>query len=122
MNEKLLKLGDFFRSQIDLCAQRAAALSAGGRADEAVFEKVRGNIYDVFRTVLSAAVQACGEDPDAVERFFAERLEKIPQSWEAAREKAMAHNDTEKVFLEEIKLETVSRIRETFTAIWEDET
>ena len=45
-------------------------LRADDRADEAAFEKIRANVYDSFRTVLSVAEKTCGDEEDAVHDFF----------------------------------------------------
>ncbi len=118
MDEKLSNFSNYFETQIALCNRRRDALLADGRADEATFEKVRANIYDIFRTVLSVAVQHCEGHPDAVGQFFLLRLQNIPESWEAAYESAKSHNDTEKICLEQLKLDTVAQIRERFTDLW----
>ena len=80
-------------------------------ADEAVFEKVRENVYDVFRTVLSVAQKQHGGDAAAVRQFFESRLQQIPSAWEASLEKARQHGDEKKALIEEIKLAAVSDIK-----------
>lgn len=119
MEQKISDLNCYFAQQIAICGQRGQALQADDRADEAIFEKVKANVYDIFRTVFSVAVQTCKEDPDAVQRFFALRLEQIPTSWAAALEEAKRHDDAVKMRLEQIKLDTVGAIRENFAKIWE---
>lgn len=119
MEQKISDLNCYFAQQIAMCGQRGQALQADDRADEAIFEKVKANVYDIFRTVFSVAVQTCKEDPDAVQRFFALRLEQIPTSWAAALEEAKKHDDAVKMRLEQIKLDTVGAIRENFVKIWE---
>ena len=58
MEGKAAALDRWFEERIALCAQRRQALLADDRGDEATFEKVRANVYDIFRTVLSAAGKA----------------------------------------------------------------
>lgn len=118
MNEKQLKFQKFFEEQIALCEQRGGQLLADGREDEATFEKIKGNIYDIFRTVWAVAVKSCADD-EQVEGFFRLRLEQIPASWLMAYEKAKEHDDVSKMHLEQTKLDAVQRIREEFTRIWE---
>lgn len=120
MEEKISAFAAFLDEHVALCAHQAQVLRADGRADEANFEKVRGNIYDIFRTVLRVAREQCGSDADALRRFFAERLAQIPASWRASLEKAETHADTAKVHLEQLKLDTVREIDAQFARIWED--
>ncbi len=121
MEEKITAFSEFLDERVAACAQRADALRADGRTDEVTFEKVRGNIYDIFRTVLRVASEQCGTDGDALRRFFAERIEQIPASWRASLEKAESHADTAKAHLEQLKLDAVRDIEAHFARIWEDE-
>lgn len=99
--------------QIGLCARRRTELLAGQRKDEANFEKIRENIYNVFRTVYEVAGRT---QADAEKRnlFFLQRLEEIPASWRAAYDKAAEHGDETKMHLERLKLDTAWAIRERY--------
>ena len=121
MEQKVKKLNSWFGEKIALCGKRNQELNEDGRTDEAVFEKVKANIYDVFRTVLSVAVKTGKGDPDTVKSFFVQRAEQIPAGWAAALEKAKAHHDAVRMQTEQIKLDTVQEIREKFAKIWEGE-
>lgn len=119
IDQKVSNLNCWFDEKIALCGRRNQELNEDGRADEAVFEKIRSNIYDVFRTVLSVAVKTGSGDENAVKTFFTQRAEQIPAGWAAALEKAKEHNDTVRIQTEQIKLDTVHEIREAFARIWE---
>ena len=80
-HQNIQRMNDFFAERIAGCEQRGTALKADERGDEAVNEKVRANIFDVFRTVLSAAEKAGRGDTKAVRSFFRDRLEIIPSGW-----------------------------------------
>ena len=118
-DQKVRKLNSWFEEKIAQCGRRNQELNEDGRADEAIFEKVKANIYDVFRTVLSVAVKTGNGNPDAVQTFFVQRAEQIPAAWATALEKAKEHNDTVRMRTEQIKLDTVHEIREEFAKIWE---
>ena len=117
--ENVSKMNSYFDEQIALCAQREKALLSEGRMDEANFEKIRANIFDVFRTVLCAAMKAAKGDSQAAKRFFEEKMVQIPANWEAACEKAKLHNDAVRMYIEQIKLDAIREIRETFSKIVE---
>ena len=119
IDQKISKLNSWFDEKIALCGQRNQKLTADERADEAIFEKVKANIYDVFRTVFSVAVRTGNGNADAVKAFFIQRAEQIPASWAAAMEKAREHNDTVRMQTEQIKLDTIDEIREEFAKVWE---
>lgn len=84
MEEKVLQMKAFFEEQLAGCSQRKQALLADEREDEATFEKIKANIYDVFRTALAAGVNTCGQDEAKLSSFFAVRLQQIPSNWVAA--------------------------------------
>ena len=119
IDQKISKLNSWFEEKIALYGKRNQELNGDGRTDEAIFEKIKANIYDVFRTVLSVAVKTGKEDADAVKTFFVQRAEQIPAGWAVALEKAREHNDTVRMQTEQIKLDTVQEILEKFSKIWE---
>ena len=119
MKRKIDEMNLFFEEKMLECEKRKAQLLEDDRADEADFEKIRANIYDVFRTVLSAAHKACGEDEEAVKSFFMTKTEQIPASWRVSLEKAQVHGDERKMCVEKIKLAAAEEIREKFKYVWE---
>ena len=121
MKQRVSKLNSYFEEQIALCEQRGKGLMADDRRDEATFEKVRANVYDIFRTILSVAVKTCKEDPEAVRQFFLRRIEQIPSNWTVSYQQAKQHGDTIKMQIEQIKLDTIDEIKKSFAQIWEEE-
>ena len=119
IEQKVSKLNRYFEEQIAMCNQRNKKLLDDERTDEAAFEKVKANVYDIFRTILSVAVKTSKGDPDAVRRFFVQKTQQIPLSWVTAYEKAKQHNDAVKMRLEQIKLDTIGEIKENFAKTWE---
>ena len=119
IDQKVSELNRWFNEKTEMCSKRNRELNEDGRADEAIFEKVKANIYDVFCTVLSVAVRTANGDEDAVKGFFVQRAEQIPAGWAAALEKAREHNDIARMQTEQIKLDTIHEIRDEFARIWE---
>ncbi len=111
----------YFEARISECEEKRARLLSDDRADEADFEKIRANIFDVFRTVLTAAQKACGEDLEEIRRFFLSRLQQIPSSWYNSLQKAQQYGDAEKIQIESIKIAASEEIESQFTKIWEGE-
>ena len=120
IEQKISKLNSYFDKEISLCKHRSENLLADDRADEAAHEKIKANVYGIFRTILSVAVKTGKGDPDAVRHFFFLKIQQIPSNWTTAYDQARQHDDTVKMQVEQIKLDTVGSIRETFTAIWEE--
>ena len=80
---KVTELNAWFDQQIELCNTQNKKLAADGYKDEAVFEKIKANVYDIFRTILSVAVKTNSTNPDNAKRFFETKLEQIPSGWHA---------------------------------------
>ncbi len=118
MTEKQQRMYQWLSDKILERETRGRYLREDERADEAVFEKIAGNVYEIFRTVLSAADKACPEE-EAAATFFWKRLEQIPSAWEGALTQARAHGDLKKSHVEAIKLQAVAEIRGQFRQIWE---
>lgn len=121
MKERAAKINNYFDQQIDQCNQRIKVMQENERRDEANLEKVRANVYDIFRTILSVAGKTCKEDPVAVKQFFLKKMEQIPANWVTSCEQAEKHGDTVKMTIERIKLDTVAEIRQAFVQTWEEE-
>ena len=120
MNQKIEKFTAYLDAALARCAEQENALITDERKDEAIFEKIRANVYNIFRTVLGVAVDTCGEDTEKIRDFFLQRIDLIPASWHTSYETAKQHNDTAKVQIEEIKLAVVQEIKAEFTKIWEE--
>lgn len=119
MKQKIENMTAYLDAAIARCAEREKALIADERKDEAIFEKIRANVYNIYRTILGVAAQNCGGDEGRVREFFMKQIDHIPASWRATYETAKQHNDTAKVQIEEIKLAVVQEIKTEFTKIWE---
>lgn len=122
MNEKQRKFELYLDEQITECRQRSELLAADERMDEGNFEKVRANVYEIFKTILSAAEKVCGKDDGARKRFFLQKTDEIPANWTTSYEEAKKQGDVEKVYIESIKLDTAREIKEMCMQIWEENT
>ncbi len=120
MNEQQKKMVSYFDDRIAACKQRSELLAADDRKDEGNMEKVRANIYEIFKTILSAAEKVCGEDLSAGKIFFLQKAEQIPENWKISYEKAKRHGDIEKMHIEKTKLDTIQEIKDKFLEIWEE--
>lgn len=60
--KKTAEMDRWLEEKIRRCGRRSQTLRADDRADEAAFEKIRANVYDIFRTVLSVAEKLLARD------------------------------------------------------------
>ena len=121
MNEQQ-KFESYLDEQIAACKQRSKLLAEDDRMDEGKDEKVRANIYEIFKTILSVAERVCGKDDLAKRRFFLQKAEQIPTSWTISYEKAKQNGDVKKMHVESIKLDTIREIKDMCMQIWEETT
>ncbi len=89
------------------------------RKDEADHEKVKTNVYQIFKTVFQVITRQKALELDNIKKLFLEKLETIPANWKTSLESAKKFQDYEKIRIEEIKLQTVEEIQNTFLTIWE---
>lgn len=120
MNKNIQQMNQYLENQITLCNQKAKNLLADDRTDEANFQKIKANVYDIFKTVLSVAQKNGNDNPDLVKNFFLKKTEQILSNWNAAYELAKHHDDTEKMLIEKLKLDTIHEIRNQFLTLWEE--
>lgn len=92
--------------------QEAASLKASGRADEAAFCQIRVNIDEICRTIYTVCERTAGEGE--FRALYLKKLDRLPAAWEASRAAALAHGDSCKAVIEEIKLETLAKNRIQF--------
>ena len=122
MGEQQQKFALYLEEQIAACKERGRLLAADARMDEGNFEKIRANVYEIFKTILSAAERVCGKDDLAKRRFFLKKAEEKPMNWKASYEKAEQHGDVEKMHIERIKIDTIQEIKDRCMQIWEETT
>lgn len=121
MKEQIsIRLNKYFEEQKKICERNNITLFSDNRKDEANFEKIKMNVYDIFHTILTVAEKSCNGDIDKMRKFFSDRIERIPSNWSASFQKAKQFNDVEKMQIEQIKLETVCEIKNQIQLIWEE--
>lgn len=120
MEKKAEQMRTWFDGQIAAYTSRQKELLADDRPDEAAFEKIRANVYDIFRTVLSVGVQNSGGREEAAKAFFLEKLRQIPSAWMASYNQASQNHDGKKMYIEQLKMDTAQEIRLKFSEIWEE--
>ncbi len=116
-DDKLRSMMRYFDENLKDCRAQEEALRAAQRGDEAIFARIRGNVFDIFKTVLGVA-RDHEQDEDALKRFFFGRLESIPRGWEQALQQAEAHADAQRAHIEHIKLQAVRDIRAQAEELW----
>lgn len=115
-SRKVERAQAYFAEELTKYRTEAAALSADGREDEAVFAKIRASVGEIFPSLLNAAQSAAPGDEG---NFVQKRAAQLIASWNSARQRAEQHGDEARAHIETIKLETVAALEAGFCAIWE---
>lgn len=119
IENRISEMNSYFDEQIAACAQRGKKLAADDRGDEATFEKVKANVLDIFRTILSVAVKMGRNDPEKIRQFFVQKTKEIPANWVTAYRHAEQHGDAVKMQIEKIKIDMIEEIKVKFAEVWE---
>lgn len=112
--DKLMKA---LQAKVAEAAQSAAALTAEDRIDDANLEKIRGNVYGIFVSVLQAAEKQSSDNLNQRE-LFERNLERIPSGWCLARDKAWKRGDTVRLVQEDVKLAAIDEVEQAFRELW----
>lgn len=96
-------------------------LSGEDRNDEANHAKVKANIFQIFKTVFLGVANQKALNKEEVKNLFQAKMESIPSNWKKSLENARTFDDMEKAMIEEIKLQTLEEIRNTFLRIWKEQ-
>ena len=112
--DKLMKA---LQVKVAEATQSAAALAAEDRRDDANLEKIRGNVYGIFVSVLQAGEKQ-SSDEAAQRTFFEGNLNRIPSGWRIARQKAEERGDTVRLVQEDVKLAAIDEVWQLFHELW----
>ena len=110
---------EFLDKKVLACNEACNNLQIEGRKDEANFEKIKANVYGIFHTMLTVAMNTA-KDNEGIYTFFMDKIKQIPLNWEMSYKKAVEYEDAEKIHIEGIKLEAVNEIKATFITMWEE--
>ena len=92
--------------------QQAGSFAADRRQDEADLTKIRANIYDICSTIGNVVCKNTVEGER--ETAYLKKLEELPRNWHTALEMAKAHGNSQRVAVEELKLEALDDILARF--------
>lgn len=92
-------------------------LTKDQRKDEADFEKIRANIFQMFKTIFLASARISPAEEEQI-RFFDNKMTSIAETWKEALAKAAKHQDERRILQEQVKLEVMDEIRNFFDKTW----
>ncbi|QVK19860.1 hypothetical protein KHQ82_05860 [Mycoplasmatota bacterium] len=122
---------DYFKIvdlKLDEATKKIEYLITQDRLDEANHEKIRRNVIDIFKKMYDVSLKKVYsyenksvEDMNLKEfrKTYLEFFDTIPMTWLSSLQKAKENNDHEKIFIEELKIETKDKVKSYFEECWE---
>ncbi len=107
---------NYAESKILELSEEVKNLEKNYRQDDAVFVKIKINVYDVCKTVFGVFLKTKLQESFAAE--YLKKLDEFREIWSASKEKAEKFGDSKKSAVEEAKLCVLAEIREKFVALW----
>ena len=116
-NEKSEQFISYLDTRTSAVQEDVLRLMADHRKDEADFEKIRANIFQVIKTVFQASSRISEEENERI-KFLGSRLSFFEDTWKGFLATAREHDDDKKVLQEQTKLEALAEIQDTFQKLW----
>ena len=116
-SEKIQTFINYLDQRTSSVQEDTLRLIADNRRDEANFEKIRTNIFQIVKTMLQASARISQEESERV-GFLEAKLALFQETWEGYLRKAKEHGDDLKIVQEQTRLEALAEIRDTFQKIW----
>ncbi len=116
-SERIETFINYLDQRISSIQEDTLRLIADDRRDEANFEKIRANIFQIVKTMLQASARISQEESERV-GFLEAKLALFQETWEGYLRKAKEHRDDLKIVQEQTRLEALAEIRDTFQKIW----
>lgn len=94
-------------------------LTEDNRKDEADFEKIRSNIFQVLKTIFLASARISQQETEQM-KYLERNLTGMTETWQKALDNAQQHNDEKRVLQEQTKLEVMNEVRNALEQLMEE--
>lgn len=102
----------FLEEQLKLYHEQEQKYLADNCKDDANFAKIKVNVCDICKTLYQVAAKK--GDEAVIRSEYIRLLDRLITDWKASYEKAKEHDDVKKIVVEEMKLEVIEKIRQSF--------
>lgn len=100
------------------------------RIDETNHTKIRLNIVEIFEQMLALsekkAASIAGESVfvynETLKQHYLHFFDKVPTAWYDMLSKSQARGDTDKAYIEQLKIDAANALREKFEALYDAQT
>ena len=120
MSQRIDEFNSYLVEQQKNMLENANKYISEGREDDAVFLKIKANIYYVFSTLAKVSKQQANNDINQWKELFLQKAHNVPSAWKVSLEKAREFGDTKKIVIEESKLSTVDEIMKQYNTLFQE--
>lgn len=103
---------EYLESEISENSLEAENLEKNYRHDDAVFVKIKSNVYDVCKTVFGVFKKT--KPQDDLYNEYINKLDEFERIWSSSGENAKKFGDSKKIAAEEAKLFVLAEIKKKF--------
>lgn len=130
MNTLLNDYRAYLNELKETLSKQMSALMDDKRIDETNHLKIRLNIVEIFEKMLvlsekkvdAAAVESASVYNETLRLHYLQHFDKIPTAWHDMLSKNQAHGDTEKAYIEQLKIDQADTLRFKFEALYDAQT
>ena len=130
MNKLLNDYRAYLTEMKEILGGQIRLLMDDKRIDETNHTKIRLNIVEIFEQMLALsekkAASVTGGSAsvynETLKRHYLHFFEKIPAAWHDMLSKSLAHGDSEKAYIEQLKIDAAVALREKFEALYDAQT
>lgn len=109
---------EYIEKRIKELSEEEKRLEESYRQDDAVFVKIKSNVYDVCRTVFGVFEKI---KPEAsLYNEYIKKLDEFEKTWSDSAKKAKEFGDAKKAAAEEAKLSALAEIKAKYIEIWSE--
>lgn len=111
---------EYIDQAVEQLQQEEKILAATDRKDESNLVKIRINVYGICKSIYQVFAQSkTGEN---LKSTYLEKVDSLAVGWQESKNKAQEFQVTDKVVIEEIKLQALAELRLEFLKCWEERT
>lgn len=103
---------EYIETKIRELSLKEKSFNENYQQDDAVFIKMKINVYDICKTIFGVFKKVKPED--RLNEEFMKKLDELEKTWSESAEKASQFGDLKKVAAEEAKLEALADIKSKF--------
>lgn len=107
---------DYIETKIAKLSAEVKNLEENYRQDDAVFAKIKINVFDICKTVFKVFLKT--KPKASLYNEYIKKLDEFEKAWSDSAAKAEEFGDMKKSAAEEAKLFALAEVKEKFIELW----